>query len=213
MEKECTYEAYEQPANMEQLAGMLDLLVKKGCSANSHFAQPVTRGEFTYATNGFMIIRVSKIDRFTSNPPFDIHKVAITPEHAGEWIDIPEYKTPEKVKCTSCHGIGFCQECHECDGEGIVFWNTDKHRYEAECAECYGEGYIPGGDKKCPYCDNGFAYENDWLPINIHGEKINTAILDKIKGLPGIKIFIPSAEDIISFKFDYGDGAIMCMRD
>ena len=93
---------------------------------------PCTRGEYTYATNGHLLIRAPKIDGVAENEKFpDMDVVFAKAGNAGGYLPVPEMKMPEPKECDRCDGTGehecTCGDehgCHYCDGTGKVP-NTD----------------------------------------------------------------------------------------
>lgn len=95
--------------------------------------QPWTRGDFTYATDGRIIIRVPARADIPEQPSApDIHPKDFPFQHAqipsSEWFGIPEsLPASERINCTYCkskgiryrHGDETTQvPCDECDGQG-----------------------------------------------------------------------------------------------
>jgi len=66
------------------------------------------------------------------------------------------------------------------------------------CLECYGEGY---------------HYPIEYLKVEFDGHGINSSLLEKIKDLPGVKLFSRRDDnEQYYFKFDGGHGTIIGLR-
>lgn len=112
------------------------------CSTQ-HFRQnlwaPWSAGEWTYATNGVVMIRVPRRPDVEerANAPRDLSRITIVPDveltpiamHAG-------LLTAQEIECPDCYGSGSkapcgcdCRqcECEECDGEGSFV--PERERY------------------------------------------------------------------------------------
>lgn len=153
---------------------------------------PWSRGDYTYSTNGHLIIRIPRhpdIKEILEAP--DALNIFLKAEPIpSEWIDIPALPEPQFI------------QCKECDGQRFVTWKTDWNEYEAECKSCDGTG------------ESG-----EIRKIEINGVIFNVEYLRKISKLPNFKISVLNAGDGIVekekpvwFKFDGGDGLIMPCR-
>lgn len=94
--------------------------LKKFCEDDDavrwYLTEPFSEGEYTYATNGHIIVRVPKC---VDTQPHE-HMAGRGPKifadnPCGELMDIPDLPNPETMKCTECeHG------CAECDNGWLV---------------------------------------------------------------------------------------------
>ena len=118
---------------------MLELL-KKFVSQDDprkYMRSPFTRGEWTYATNGHIAVRVPKIDGVEILPEKYIPSLEGLFQSVGgnDFIALPWM--PPLEECQLCIGTGIAYECPECDGEGEFEHGT--HSYC--CKECGGSHF------------------------------------------------------------------------
>lgn len=90
--------------------------------------QPWSRGEWTYATNGYIIVRVARLADVDENEKAPNAEKIFADSKQTEFIPVPECAMPEDVECDTCDGDGE-HECGKCD---------NKH----ECGDCDGEGMV-----------------------------------------------------------------------
>jgi len=126
---------------------------------------PCHLGGFTYATNGFLVVRVPGAFGIEHQRARDCVKFL---EPNSDCSGAPVTLTAQEVrpllhKCTECHPNPESPteriECPECDGEGEVEWETEFNHYEAECKTCGGDGTIREGqgELKREECLNCFG--------------------------------------------------------
>ena len=92
-----------------------------------HVNRPWSRGSWTYATNGHIVLRLPKLPDVSENPKApDVEKLFQDADERGpyEWVDVPEV-TVNWLECPDCSGTGIWTEglkhpteCEECDGKG-----------------------------------------------------------------------------------------------
>jgi len=176
--------------------------------------EPFSQGNYTYASNGHMIIRVPFRPDIPEKKPDNLQLENLVFLNREEYTtEFPKYKT-EKKKCSWCRGSGRTQICQECDGDGYVELENDFNQYSAECKTCRGEGETPGGPEKCSNCDGtGQAYVDKYDHVDIGDVRLGKKLLDKIKDLPGVRLGpVDGAErQQVAFCFDGGDGILMTM--
>jgi len=130
---------------------------------------------------------------------------------------LPKIKIPKPDECDECKGTGLLiqRECHECDAEGIVFWETKYNNYSATCLSCYGEGEITiaGRGENCIYCNGLKTRFYTQYPTYIEGLKIDMALLYPIKDIPGLKVAVPDHKKELLFYGDNCSGLVMGMRE
>ena len=190
---------------------MLELL-KKFVSQDDprkYMRSPFTRGEWTYATNGHIAVRVPKIDGVEILPEKYIPSLEGLFQSVGgnDFIALPWM--PPLEECPLCSGTGIAYECPDCDGEGEFEHGT--HSYF--CEECGGSGQVEYGStgvSACRHCDGTGAKRN--APTKVGGSHFDLFYLHLINGLPGAK-FSPGAgqEGMACFVFDGGEGILMPM--
>jgi len=183
--------------------------------ANDHelLAEPFSFGNFSYATNGHVCVRVPLDSNIKKGKPdsIDVEKLTYC-EPNGTYKEFPEYKPTEKTGCDACLSTGFSSFCPECDGEGEVTFNNSFHSYECNCETCHGDGSVAGGTDKCRICGGSGLVNKERFPyVDVDDMRLNTNLLDLIKDLPNVKINTTSKE-YATFVFDGGDGVVMPMH-
>jgi len=188
------------------------------CRERNSLSSPFIMGDLACATDGHIAIRIPRIDAIsiTRESPLKEAATSLTwePVIKGKWVDLPPYKLPDKVKCVVCQGVGEIDTCPECDGEGHVELESDYNYYECDCKMCNCEGTLPGQDKVCHGCDgDGLMYSESFMKIQFDDYGLDAFLLEKIKDLPGVKLFSRRDKDkYFYFRFDGGHGIIMGMR-
>ena len=176
--------------------------------------EPWTDGEWTCASEGHIALRVPRVDTITKPQPVELQNdFPWQPDIDGEWVKIPEYKIPRKIKCKSCLGTGHVATCPECDGEGGVTFENGFHEYDFECLTCYGTGVVKGEGVECKECGGtGLVYPVKSIQVKFADIIVNGFLLEKLKQLDGIMLFSVSRDDLCWFKFAQGHGVFMAMR-
>lgn len=207
--------------------------LKLFCNANKPgvLDAPWSHEEFTYATNGHILIRVPRRDDVTENkiaPKVWAGDIAeCFKREPVEWVPVPEVDY-DGEECEVCGGTGTAFLCPECEGKGGVWPKTKYSTYELqECATCRGIGQISqqnwdhfvkchkfkGEEIKdtCGECDGtGIERTKDSKVVN--GARINERYLWMIGELPGAQLGTFEPEAAVRFRFDGGDGLVMPMR-
>lgn len=181
-----------------------------------HLNQPFNLDSRTVATNGHMIISIPKLSEYS-----ECDKESFTEAVKGILADIekqtysaiPDIEFPEKSKCKTCSGAGYCCFCEECDGESVVEWSTGFSWYEAECKSCAGHGYQATSKedgKLCPEC----LGEKESFPTHSH-VKIGdmgfaSRYVNTLKQIDGIEISV--GKKMLFFKGTDCCGAVMPVR-
>ncbi len=178
----------------------------------TYLYKPFLIGEYIYATNGHVAIRVKNDGSLPEVAEID--KVKTISNYfqslSSDFIDIPSIPNPEP--CKHCQGSGKWNEkieCDECDGDGEFIHGS--HYYS--CKECDGEGKIETGNKVgiCDSCEGSGHSRMQHMQIGIASFAVRYII--KISALPGIKFCKPIHQnDIATFVFDGGEGCIMPVR-
>lgn len=166
-------------------------LLRNFCSESRRdLSEPFSIGEFTYATNSKIVIRVNRIPEYDGNVGIgrvvDLFKDEVIPDSL--FVDLPKVDTEKTTK-----------PCEDCDGEGeITFRSRSGHYYNVDCELCMGDGQIAIrktlviGTK---IFDEDFIRNINYLP----NAKIATEAVSGLKPVP--------------FKFDGGSGIVCVMRD
>lgn len=168
---------------------MIDLQPFCGREETFHkINRPFSRGEFSYATNGHIMVRVprrSDVEENTVSPAtetiYDQHPAAsFEPAPA---IELPGHAAVlEKEECTECNGTGSGCECENC---------------QCDCQSCDGTGGV----------------ENEQLiSVGFKGAIYNRAWMAMMLGLPNLELGPVDKEKPLRFRFDGGEGLLMPMR-
>lgn len=192
----------------------LNDILKSFCAKDDvryYMNAPILRGEFIFATNGHVMVRVPKFDGIEcgdGNGPNNIEGLMNGTVRDG-LAPIPALPEPEI--CEFCHGAGYAYRCKDCDGEGAFLRNGEEY----DCKPCDGVGTLPDGDEadkvECWAC-HGSGHEQQ--RVEVGGSDFDRRYLAKIIELPGA-MFAPHPTDQRKpayFTFDGGDGALMPMR-
>ena len=171
---------------------MIDL--KPFCGDNDiryYLNEPFSEGEFTYATNGHILIRVPRRDD-AKEVEADSMKNRLPKMFADNPfllpVEIPDI--PPMVE----------GDCDCCNGEGT-------HDYKCGNAPPYACGECNGTGKQMTELG-----DTQWPEIEVGNAAFAPKYLRLIKTLPGIQ-FSPNTRDhSAAFKFDGGDGLLMPMR-
>lgn len=186
---------------------MLNLeAIQEFCSCNieGRLGKPWTKDGFTYASDGFVLLRVPALE---VDPGGNGVACAQLYEKAGPmpesgWADFPPL--PEPIICPKCENGEKHPPCEECDGTGEVTLSNSYSTYnEIECASCDGSGE----GEECPECcGHGFIEPEQHALIN--GVAFKVYQLRRLAALPGSKI-APVKGQINWVRFDGGDALIM----
>jgi hypothetical protein len=209
--------------------------LKLFCSTSSYnhgrLAAPYSYGDYTYATNGHILIRVPRLADAPENenaPKVWTGDIAeLFNREPAEWVPVPEVDY-DGDECEVCGGTGTALLCPECEGEGEVFPETKYSIYEGQdCATCEGNGqisqqawndFVKGhkfkGQAIEDSCDEciGTGIESTKASQVINGSRISEKYLWMVGELPGAELGIFEPEAAVRFRFDGGDGLIMPMR-
>jgi hypothetical protein len=160
------------------------------CSKNKtrpYIAKPFSFGEFSYATTGYIIVRVARRPEIEEGAAPIIESgciMALSFDPNAAFKSLPPFSWPAD-KST--------EDCYACDGRGT----------EHDCPNCR----CP-----CPKCDGTGKALNKYS-ISVCGVEFNGRYIKQISSLPGFQIAEKLAEEgPASFRFDGGVGAIMPLR-
>lgn len=150
--------------------------------------EPFNFGQYTYATNGHILVRVPQRDGFGPlKKEFDIERplkgVDTTSMSALSHLPLPPIPASRNEECEDCEGSGHEHECPDCT---------------CECSSCDGTGTV--------------TVESN-ISTTIRGLFYNLKYIAMALDLPGV-VFADQTDDgdPFLFKFDGGVGAIMPMR-
>lgn len=190
--------------------------LKKFCDPERPaLVRPFTHGEFTYATNGRVLVRVAKCDNEPNLPGVPtmesaesvLYVVGIVTEWQPLSVEIPPMRYND---CPDCKGFGKFDKCHDCSGEGVIECCSCGH--EKNCRSCKGEGVFPSSNGKtaCKDCD-GKGKVEDPPSVQLGYDHVCSKYLALIAELPNV-VIAPNVHGHIRqipFKFNGGIGAIM----
>jgi hypothetical protein len=178
---------------------------------------PFTGGEWTYATDGRILIRVPAIPGArTDHFPKDYDKVV--PDGFGmEAVEFPPGWNEffeERVVCGDCEGSGRMKYCESCVGEGEV--ECECCGQMAYCNECKGTGRLideDGEGEACEQCDGAGWYKNPFA-VALNGGTVaaELGLLRLALSLPGARLFHGGGEVPMRIEFEGGEGALMPTR-
>jgi hypothetical protein len=191
-----------------------DLIKFCGGKDQVRLATPFSSGEYTYATNGYVLVRVPRLADIPEREDAPaIDKVNKLFDHyKGEYSPIPDVGPIKTKPCPECEGTGKFQTCPECDGSGIVEFDNDYNEYDFTCETCNGKGrFADGKELDCEKClGTGKIVETE--SVDAAGRKYDKKYLLMLKKLPNCKLAVGKELDPAHFIFDGGDGIIMPMR-
>lgn len=181
---------------------MIDLT--KFCSQDAtrfNIQEPFSKGEWTYATNGHICIRVPMlhVPAFPEKKEApDCERIFNKAEERGpyEWVPVPEVQV-EIVMCDDCKGSGK-ERVGQLKGYGIA------------CFECFGVGHYP----KCqPVTFPLGSPPSQTIHLsNIYLDLIRKELPNPQIGLTVKAASIRSGITPVKIKFDGGEGLLMPMR-
>lgn len=95
--------------------------------------RPWSRGAWTWATNGHIIVRVPRLAEVEENEaaPDAEARLAKQPDPVA-WIDVPAQEMPADVKCEICNGAGHPASAEPCNKCGHI----------KDCEYCGGIGKV-----------------------------------------------------------------------
>lgn len=185
-----------------------NLLLKFCNTDDERLKTPYSIGDYTYATDGMILIRVPLMAEYPEN------SIAPDPEKLDyekpeKWYPVENIKMPREVDCDFCEGQGRNFECPECDGKGIVWLLNNYSRYpDIDCNSCDGSGVI----KFCEECDGTGKGSRQKKPMNFNGVTFDQRYLALLSELPNCEIGLISKTATTPFRFDGGSGSIMPMH-
>lgn len=191
--------------------------IKRFCSPDNVFiSNPFSHGEYTYATDGNIAVRVPRLPDVAENPtaPGPSIKTLFRQVYENKYKAMPtSIPDDKKEQCVVCKGSGKVIPCAECKGEGTV--ECDECGHEGDCKKCKGNGVTlgVGAQESCEDC-GGLGYSIKGTPVHLGNKNISSIYLRQIATLPNPAIS-PSTTgelEVMPFKFDGGEGIVMPMR-
>lgn len=151
-----------------------------------YLLKPFSVGDFTYATNGHILVRTPRRDdapEQTKKGKWDGSLAGLEEASFSAPVFTLPTQPPADAECAECDGRGYEHDCPDC---------------ECTCRACAGSGSaaVEG--------NHSTSYEGVTLALRY---------VRKMLALPAIEIAKPSAPDApLLFRFDGGVGAVMPMR-
>lgn len=193
--------------------------LKKFCADRDdliyYIQEPFSHGDYTYATNGHIMVRIPRIEMEETERSRDAavklvgkaEKMFSDWSQAAEFLPIPAVELPPMSTCKDCGGTGKNAECPKCDGTKEVEFSNAYHDYEFTCKTCNGRGRIEG---PCENCDGTGKIET-FASTEVGNAKFQNKYLFMIAALPDSKI-APDGDGVAYFTFEGGDGVLMPTR-
>lgn len=182
--------------------------LKKFCGDYKKLESPFVGGNYAYASDGRMAVRIDlslveeKLEESDITGKIDELLAKCTKESpiTYEFQSVPANYT----RCTHCKGKGIVEACLECCGKG-----------EIECCEC-------GQDRECPKC-NGWGGGDKEKCEECNGvgkvlEHTHTVLTDKLtvqskflctiyENLKNVNLY--AGEKYVYFTFEGGEGILL----
>lgn len=167
------------------------------CSADGdeirrYILAPFSRGQFTYATNGAVAVRVARRDdvgELEDSRPADTLDRYFVPLDGAIFreitIDVPsDVEVERRTACDECEGRGKYHNCPECT---------------CTCDGCGGKGFVSTTER---------------ISVDAFGGFFRLPLLRMLLGLPGVEVadYKFRSGDPRLFRFDGGVAAIMPCR-
>jgi hypothetical protein len=177
--------------------------------------KPWSAGDYSYATDGFLAVRVPRESYIPENSDApDMSKLLWDHESLNDWQSLPVYDLAALKDCTLCKGTKKARRCYECDGDGELTVESHYHEYDVTCKSCRGQGTLPGDpeDDEDPVCDRCAGTGKSASPIGWGAGFVSTKMLEKIKDLPAVKMSLSgNGRECWRFIFIGGVGIVMPM--
>jgi hypothetical protein len=198
------------------------------------FQRPVSLGEWTYATNGFIAVRVPRRadipepDPDPRNP--NLSGMAYWREFGS--ADFPPHPGFPEFDCVPCHHCdeGAVYDCYECEGTGELTLHSPYRAYnQIHCESCDGGGYLAKSQiparlfrpdaaaETCPACCGAGQVQRDAMcPTPFGPGRYMRRLLYAIHQLPELRVTFherASGPPILLFRFTDdgrpGEGVLM----
>jgi hypothetical protein len=149
-------------------------------------ARPFSVGEWTYATNGWILVRVPRREDVAENPAApDIEHTRLI-----EYLRKPRYKPAPKFELQEPFEREDQFECFYCVGSG--------HEHRERCSSC---------TCICPRCDGtGKLATPNFRRTSIGKALYNSKYISWMQSLPQLELGQPHKRNPLAFRFDGGEG-------
>jgi hypothetical protein len=160
---------------------------------------PFTRGDWTYATDGRICVRVPRLDVAVSPYPSPrAETVFAGDDFTADWLPMPTLPPYDSLFVP----------CHECDGSGVVEWSYSFRR------ECGGRCLK---NHPCPICLGQKRVLGAIRRVDIGSRRVSAWYLWLLHELPGPVEFRVPPEDMrwepVHIRFNGGEGRVMPLRE
>lgn len=181
---------------------------------------PFNNGGYTYATDGFILLRTPTCIAERNLEGSDFPEDSITQQFAGPFnqsFKLSDFFTEEKKEaCSTCNETGKLTECPECEGSGEIELDSGYNFYSVECQSCEGTGYIEDDEEgeDCDSCE-GTGKVSVRTLIKIGSASFDNRLLNKlIDNLPEDTTIAPPKSDLkpALLSWSGGTGLIMPVR-
>lgn len=197
----------------------MDLLKFCHPSSRHNIDKPFSRGEWTYATDGKIIIRVPRVEGYDEDKgPKNVEQMFNQAEFMRAvtvWQPLPPFKLETK-ECDWCKGKGYVKPCNAFGNPEIKCGNGEWKKCERHNDDCtIGCDSTDKGAVVCEECfGTGTEKVNSGTVMNgaVGKTKVNAIYLDMIKDLPNVQIAPHDENSFFRVKFDGGEGLLMPMR-
>ncbi len=198
---------------------MIDLQKFCGHRWDLQIDKPFTHGDWTYATNCYCVVRVPVSQAqgaSVTKPSANVMEEMFAKPNGLSYRTLPALPPEEPETCFGCLGIGKICKCSDCNGKGIVYWESPSGKeYSADCDMCDSECWIPfvEGAKnpvECEYCEGtGKTVKQD--KVTIDGVFFDAEQLRKVATLPNVEAAVHNR--CLWFRFDGGEGKLSSHGD
>ena len=155
-------------------------------------ARPFSLGEWTYASNGHVLVRVQRREEIPENAenPVGFRAASLFSEitRKPHYTPAPKFELPEALEKKV--------RCFPCDGSGKA------HR--RQCPDCQCE---------CPVCHGTGERIEPAEPIKIGRTSFTAKYISWLQQLPNLELDrVPRGPNPMRFRFDGGEGLLMPCR-
>lgn len=203
--------------------------------ARVNLRTPFNIGDFTYASNGQVGIKIPKLEQFDTDKPITIKVDNIFDKFKSEELSfIPLNKAFPKANldyhnCDRCFGSGYATStlCEECKGEIAITVSNEHSDYDVCCKTCEedsrspfaSDGYLyeydPTHEHICMFCQGeGSLPQNSFISAKYCGSGYETNIVNlrHLYSLDNVLVASKEIDNWVMFKFDGGEGFFSTIR-
>jgi hypothetical protein len=161
------------------------------CSTDSdpryrEIQRPFSRGDWTWATDGHLIIRVPRLQAVSEGAAVTLKIIEDTIAACRNDTTRPIGTLPEpttiRIECDHCNGTGRKHDSPCCN---------------CECSECDGDGWL-------------IYKSDDDISVSIHEVPFDVGLFRKLSDLPNLRVqAIAEPKKPLYLRFDGGEGLLM----